>query len=128
MLDGRVLGASQVEYKPFGKPPLKKKSHPRMAERQLDLVLLRKQAQDEGIEPLQLLWLPFVTLDISLMSYMLAFRIRFRLGPNIFKQKNSDKGEDGHFDYQRKMLPQKLVQVVAQICVSVAFLTLSSMD
>ena len=23
MLDGRVLGASQVEYKPFGKPPLK---------------------------------------------------------------------------------------------------------
>ena len=25
MLDGRVLGASQVEYKPFGKPPLKKK-------------------------------------------------------------------------------------------------------
>ena len=26
MLDGRVLGASQVEYKPFGKPPLKKNS------------------------------------------------------------------------------------------------------
>ena len=26
MLDGRVLGASQVEYKPFGKPPLNKKS------------------------------------------------------------------------------------------------------
>ena len=26
MLDGRVLEASQVEYKPFGKPPLKKKS------------------------------------------------------------------------------------------------------
>ena len=25
MLDGRVLGASQVEYKPFGKPPLNKK-------------------------------------------------------------------------------------------------------
>ena len=25
MLDGRVLGTSQVEYKPFGKPPLKKK-------------------------------------------------------------------------------------------------------
>ena len=25
MLDGRVLGASQVEYKPFGKPPLKKR-------------------------------------------------------------------------------------------------------
>ena len=24
MLDGRVLGASQVEYKPFGNPPLKK--------------------------------------------------------------------------------------------------------
>ena len=24
MLDGRVLGASQVEYKPFGKPPLKR--------------------------------------------------------------------------------------------------------
>ena len=23
MLDGRVLEASQVEYKPFGKPPLK---------------------------------------------------------------------------------------------------------
>ena len=22
MLDGRVLGASQVDYKPFGKPPL----------------------------------------------------------------------------------------------------------
>ena len=26
MLDGRVLGASQVEYKPFGKPPLKKEN------------------------------------------------------------------------------------------------------
>ena len=26
MLDGRVLGASQVEYKPFGKPPLKRES------------------------------------------------------------------------------------------------------
>ena len=24
MLDGRVLGAFQVEYKPFGKPPLKR--------------------------------------------------------------------------------------------------------
>ena len=24
MLDGRVLGASQVEYKPFGKPPLRR--------------------------------------------------------------------------------------------------------
>ena len=24
MLDGRVLEASQVEYKPFGKPPLKR--------------------------------------------------------------------------------------------------------
>ena len=24
MLDGRVLGAPQVEYKPFGKPPLKR--------------------------------------------------------------------------------------------------------
>ena len=24
MLDGRVLGASQVEYKPFEKPPLKR--------------------------------------------------------------------------------------------------------
>ena len=24
MLDGRVSGASQVEYKPFGKPPLKR--------------------------------------------------------------------------------------------------------
>ena len=24
MLDGRVLGASQVEYKPFGRPPLKR--------------------------------------------------------------------------------------------------------
>ena len=24
MLDGRVLGASQVEYKPFGKRPLKR--------------------------------------------------------------------------------------------------------
>ena len=26
MLDGRVLGASQVEYKPFGKPPLKRET------------------------------------------------------------------------------------------------------
>ena len=26
MLDGRVLGAFQVEYKPFGKLPLKKKT------------------------------------------------------------------------------------------------------
>ena len=27
MLDGRVLEASQVEYKPFGKPPLKREVH-----------------------------------------------------------------------------------------------------
>ena len=27
MLDGRVLGASQVEYKPFGKPPLKREAY-----------------------------------------------------------------------------------------------------
>ena len=26
MLDGRVLGASQAEYKPFGKPPLKREA------------------------------------------------------------------------------------------------------
>ena len=26
MLDGRVLEASQVEYKPFGKPPLKREA------------------------------------------------------------------------------------------------------
>ena len=26
MLDGRVLGASQVEYKPFGKLPLKREA------------------------------------------------------------------------------------------------------
>ena len=26
MLDGQVLGASQVEYKPFGKPPLKREA------------------------------------------------------------------------------------------------------
>ena len=28
MLDGRVLGASQVEYKPFGKLPLKRETLP----------------------------------------------------------------------------------------------------
>ena len=27
MLDGRVLEASQVEYKPFGKPPLQREGH-----------------------------------------------------------------------------------------------------
>ena len=26
MLDGRVLEASQVEYKPFGKPPLQREA------------------------------------------------------------------------------------------------------
>ena len=31
MLDGRVLGASQVEYNPFGKPPLKCSSWTRPA-------------------------------------------------------------------------------------------------
>ena len=31
MLDGRVLGASQVEYKPFGKPPLKREIRPRIS-------------------------------------------------------------------------------------------------
>ena len=30
MLDGRVLGASQVEYKPFGKPPLKREEPDRL--------------------------------------------------------------------------------------------------
>ena len=29
MLDGRVLGASQVEYKPFRKPPLQREPHRR---------------------------------------------------------------------------------------------------
>ena len=28
MLDGRVLEASQVEYKPFGKPPLQREPLP----------------------------------------------------------------------------------------------------
>ena len=28
MLDGRVLEASQVEYKPFGKPPLQREAMP----------------------------------------------------------------------------------------------------
>ena len=32
MLDGRVLEASQVEYKPFGKPPLQRE-HKRGNER-----------------------------------------------------------------------------------------------
>ena len=29
MLDGRVLQASQVEYKPFGKPPLQREARRR---------------------------------------------------------------------------------------------------
>ena len=33
MLDGRVLEASQVEYKPFGKPPLKREVLPRVQAR-----------------------------------------------------------------------------------------------
>ena len=33
MLDGRVLEASQVEYKPFGKPPLKREVRLRTAEK-----------------------------------------------------------------------------------------------
>ena len=46
MLDGRVLGASQVEYKPFGKPPLKREpgscwaaQRPRLMERQCKRVI-----------------------------------------------------------------------------------------
>ena len=33
MLDGRALGASQVEYKPFGKPPLKRESDVKLCQR-----------------------------------------------------------------------------------------------
>ena len=33
MLDGRVLGASQVEYKPFGTPPLQRDSKQRRLQR-----------------------------------------------------------------------------------------------
>ena len=41
MLDGRVLGASQVEYKPFGKPPLKREDH-----RHVDQVLVVLVAEE----------------------------------------------------------------------------------
>ena len=40
MLDGRVLGASQVEYKPFGKPPLK---------REVEEVGLVQELQDRAV-------------------------------------------------------------------------------
>ena len=43
MLDGRVLGASQVEYKPFRKPPLK-----REVERLLDEAGQRAQEVERG--------------------------------------------------------------------------------
>ena len=32
MLDGRMLGASQAEYKPFGKPPLQRESEQLLAQ------------------------------------------------------------------------------------------------
>ena len=48
MLDGRVLGASQVEYKPFGKPPLKKK-----VERLLDKAGQRAQEVERGAEAVE---------------------------------------------------------------------------
>ena len=45
MLDGRVLGASQVEYKPFGKPPLKKKGTHSALQRDLGEDVVAQVAQ-----------------------------------------------------------------------------------
>ena len=44
MLDGRVLGASQVEYKPFGKPPLKREGCRRRQGRGRGLRVLQRTA------------------------------------------------------------------------------------
>ena len=40
MLDGRVLEASQVEYKPFAKPPLQRESWERAEENTLRVAQL----------------------------------------------------------------------------------------
>ena len=50
-LDGRVLGASQVEYKPFGKPPLKREAAPRprrRAARPCDTPALKDERRQLG--------------------------------------------------------------------------------
>ena len=49
MLDGRVLGASQVEYKPFGKPPLQRE----------------KGSQKKGSPKKREKWFPLAKLDIA---------------------------------------------------------------
>ena len=45
MLDGRVLEASQVEYKPFGKPPLQRETRRRRKRRQLGRLLFKAQVK-----------------------------------------------------------------------------------
>ena len=64
MLDGRVLGASQVEYKPFGKPPLKRepegrsKMRPRQIRPRLNRHLRRQlvAVRDQQIRRTQMCW------------------------------------------------------------------------
>ena len=60
MLDGRVLGASQVEYKPFGKPPRKRET-PGMQGTQVPFVpfvftFLLRQAAEPPLFPGSLLY------------------------------------------------------------------------
>ena len=52
MLDGRVLEASQVEYKPFGKPPLKREVRLRICRFSLFEKLL-KSLLKRGIQGMQ---------------------------------------------------------------------------
>ena len=42
MLDGRVLGASQVEYKPFGKRPLRESTHYRNSRTEVETLLRQR--------------------------------------------------------------------------------------
>ena len=46
MLDGRVLGASQVEYKPFEKPPLKRERRKKVRSNERASFLGRRSGGD----------------------------------------------------------------------------------
>ena len=70
MLDGRVLGASQVEYKPFGKPPLKRESSVRLRK---NLAKLRPPQAENSVAAPQL----FNALPSSLALSAVHPRRRF---------------------------------------------------
>ena len=66
MLDGRVLEASQVEYKPFGKPPLQRETEEE--DTAASALLLKHEFLDGGADDVTLATLGEVLLEPTLAT------------------------------------------------------------